>query len=75
MPDVSVTEAAPPSPGTLAIGGAAKSPWTPNGLVIGASFYQYNQGNASWLSVGIVPDMSSNMFKNLQLGITAQGHF
>jgi hypothetical protein len=74
-PGVSVTDPAPPSPGTLAIAGAPREPWSPSGLTIGASFFQYQQGNLSWVSAGVIPDLSSNLFKNLQLGVTAQGHF
>jgi hypothetical protein len=70
-----VTDPSPPSPGTVAIGGEPREPWSPSKLTIGASFFQLRQGQASWVSGGIMPDLSSNLFRNLQLGITAQGHF
>jgi hypothetical protein len=74
-PGVSITDPAPPSPGTLAAAGEPRNPWTPSGLTIGASFFQYSQGNVSWVSAGIMPDISSDMFQNFRVGITAQGHF
>ena len=74
-PGVSVSDPSPPSPGMLAIMGAPQTPWSPSGLTLGASFFQYDQGNVNWISVGLIPDLSSNIFSNLQLGVTAQGHF
>ena len=74
-PGVSIEDPAPLSPSAMAILGNPSDPWTPSGLTIGASFFQYNQGNLSWISAGVIPDLSSNLFTNFRFGITAQGHF
>lgn len=74
-PGVTIEDPAPLSSGTQALLGNPSDPWTPSGLTIGASFFQYSQGNLSWISAGVMPDLSSNLFTNLQFGITAQGHF
>lgn len=75
MPGVDVSDPNPPSPGMVALAGKPRAPWTPSGLALGFSLFQYSQGNVSWISAGVIPDLSSNIFSNFQFGVTAQGHF
>ncbi|NTU77943.1 MAG: hypothetical protein HGA45_00830, partial [Chloroflexales bacterium] len=74
-PSVSVTDPAPPSPGLRAVAGEPRTPWTPGGLTVGASFFQYSQGNFNYISGGFMPDLSSNFVSNPRFGVTAQWHF
>ncbi len=74
-PEVSIEDPDPLNPAERAVLGESINPWTPSGLTIGASFFQFSQGNLSWISGGIMPDLSSNLFTNFRFGITAQGHF
>ncbi|TXH68383.1 MAG: toxin [Lysobacteraceae bacterium] len=74
-PGVSLTDPSPPSPGVTAIGGAERIPWSPSGLTIGASFFQYRQGNLTHVSGGLMPDISENIFTNLRFGFTARLFF
>jgi len=73
MPGITTTDPSPITPGMRAIGGDPLTPWTPSGLVLGATFVDYSQGNVNWFSAGVLPDLSNPA--NLQLGLTAQGHF
>ena len=74
-PGVSVTDPAPPSPGLSVFAGSPASPWTPGGLTLGASFFQYSQGNFNYVSAGFMPDLSERIISNPRFGITAQTHF
>ena len=72
-PGLSLRDPAPAGSGPLTAG--ARSPWTPGGLTLGASFFQYSQGNLNYVSGGLMPDLSSRILTNPRVGIAAQFHF
>nr|WP_281722007.1 SpvB/TcaC N-terminal domain-containing protein [Nitrosomonas nitrosa] len=74
-PDVSLTPPAPPSPGFTAIAGSPASPWTPSGLTLGASYFQYSQGLLTHVAGGFIPELGERIFTNPRFGVTAEGHF
>lgn len=74
-PSLSLTDPSPPTRGEIALMGEPVEPWTPGGLTIGASYFNYSQGNLSYVSAGLMPDLSSNIIANPRFGITAQFHF
>jgi hypothetical protein len=74
-PGVTLTSPAPPSPGLNTAAGAAASPWAPQGLTLGASYFQYRQGLFSHISGGFMPDLSQRILTNPRFGITAQWRF
>jgi RHS repeat-associated protein len=74
-PSISISDPSPPSAGLRAIAGEPRNPWTPGGLTLGASFFQYSQGNLSYISAGFIPDIGERILTNPRFGITAQGHF
>lgn len=70
-PTVSITDSHPASPGL----GSPRVPWEPGGLTVGASYYNYSQGNLSYISGGFMPDLSERIISNPRFGVTLQGHF
>jgi RHS repeat-associated protein len=74
-PKVSVTDTNPPTSGMIAAGGEPKTPWTPEGLTLGASFFNLSHGNLSHVSGGIIPELNNNIFTNLRVGATARFFF
>jgi RHS repeat-associated protein len=75
-PGVSVSSPVPDPPGlSVAAGGGPASPWTPEGLTLGVSYFRYQQGLFSHISGGFMPDLSQRIFTNPRVGVTAQWHF
>lgn len=74
-PSGNVFDSAPSSPSLSAVAGAPRTLWMPGGLTLGASFFQYTQGNLNYISGGCIPDLSANIISNLRFGLTAQWHF
>lgn len=74
-PSLTLRDPAPPSPGLTAVAGSARTPWEPGGLTLGASFFRYSHGNLDYISAGIQPDLSANIFTNIRFGVTAQLSF
>jgi RHS repeat-associated protein len=66
----------PPATPTTGTGPfTAAEPWSPGGLTIGASLFQYRNGGVNYVSGGFMPDLSlsnpSSIFTNPRVGITA----
>jgi hypothetical protein len=74
-PSLTLTDPNPTSAGFRAIAGEPRNPWTPGGLTLGASFFQYSQGNFNYISAGFMPDLSERIINNPRVGVTAQWHF
>jgi hypothetical protein len=74
-PSLTLRDPAPPPPGLTAVAGSARTPWQPGGLTLGASFFRYSHGNLDYISAGIQPDLSANIFTNIRFGVTAQLSF
>lgn len=74
-PSFTLPDPSPPSPGEVALIGNPDEPWIPGGITIGASYFNYSQGQLSYVSAGIMPDIGSNILSNPRFGITAQFHF
>ncbi len=74
-PGLSVTDPSPPSAGIRAVAGEPRTPWSPSGLTLGASFFQYSQGNFNYISGGFMPDLSERILTNPRIGVSAQWHF
>jgi len=74
-PGISISDPASPSPGFTAIAGEPRNPWTPSGLTLGASYFQYSQRQFTWVSGGFMPDPSKKIFTNLRFGVTAGFYF
>ena len=74
-PSLSLSDPSPVSRRETALLGEPANPWTPGGLTLGASYFSYSQGQLSYISAGIMPDIGSNIFSNPRFGITAQFHF
>lgn len=74
-PSVTVSDPVPTSPGLSVIGGDPITPWVPGGLTLGASLFQYSQGNFNYISGGFMPDMSGRVLTNPRFGVSAQWHF
>jgi RHS repeat-associated protein len=55
--------------------GSPKTPWTPSGVTLGATYLRYSQGNLNYISGGLMPDLSSQVFSNLRFGVSAQFAF
>jgi RHS repeat-associated protein len=65
-PGITLAGPASPPPGSGL--GSPRTPWQPSGLSIGATRFNYSQGNLNYLSVGLFPDLSSNLFSNVRVG-------
>ena len=76
-PSVSLTPPSIPGQPPVRSTGPADpiTPWSPGGLTIGASFFQYDRGNFNYISVGLMPDLGERILTNPRGGITAQFAF
>jgi RHS repeat-associated protein len=74
-PGIDISDPAPPSSGLSAIAGAPRNPWTPSGLTLGASYFQYSQGLSTHVSGGFMPELNERIFTNPRFGVTAAVHF
>jgi hypothetical protein len=69
-PGVTLSSANPQATVPTGPPGAA-SPWTPQGLTLGASYFHYSHGVLSHVSGGLMPDLSSRILTNGRVGVTA----
>ncbi len=74
-PGVTLSNPSPTPPGLAAAGGAPTSPWTPQGLTLGASYFQYQHGVFTYISGGFMPDLSQRILTNPRFGVSAEFHF
>ena len=54
---------------------APKAPWQPSGLSLGVTRFNYSRENLNYLSIGVFPDLSSNLFRNFQVGVVYKQSF
>ena len=71
-PSLSLSDPARITSGMRAVGGEPRTPWTPGGLTVGASYFQYKQGCVSYISAGFMPDLGERIFSNPRVGVTGQ---
>jgi len=70
-----VTLSNPPPTPPLGAGGPPAAPWTPQGLTLGASYFQYQHGVFTYISGGFMPDLSARILTNPRFGVSAEFHF